>query len=51
MLAVLAVNIGKDGAREVKFGSFDGGGDGELNVIGLTQLSEIFPIQDNLYAV
>ena len=34
-------------AREVDFGSFDGGGVGEDNHGGLVQISKVFVMQDN----
>ena len=37
------------GAREMKFGSFDGGDDDEDNNVGRVKISSMFSIQDDFF--
>ncbi len=40
-------NFCSNGAKELKFGSFDGGEESEHNSVGLINISEIFVGKDN----
>ena len=44
-----SANSVNNGAREMEFGSFDGGGDGERDGIVFVEISNIFTMEDNFF--
>ena len=42
-------NSGNNGAREIEFGSLDGGDNGENNVVDFVMICKIFSTQDNVF--